>query len=180
MESLQGSLLVAGGGLFDPNFRRSVVLVAEHSEEGALGLVLNRPAPVAVEQAAPPVAGLVEPGATLFLGGPVQPEAAIVLVEFDRPERAGQIILGSIGFPPADVPPEALRGIRRARVFSGYSGWGPGQLESELAESSWIVEPARPDDVFTGDPGQLWNAVLRRKGGQYRILALMPHDPSTN
>jgi putative transcriptional regulator len=180
VESLKGSLLVAGGQLFDPNFRKAVVLLAEGGEEGAMGLVLNRPASVSVQEAAPSLASLVPPGAPLFLGGPVQPEQAIVLAEFDDPALAGTLVLDSIGLPMSGLAPEDLKGIRRARVFAGFAGWGPGQLEGELAMSSWIVEPALPADVFTEDPGELWSAVLRRKGGSYQLLSLMPWDPSSN
>ena len=184
MENLRGSLLLAGGKLYDPNFRRSVVLVAEHGDEGALGLILNRPADIRVEEAAPPLAELaelVEPGAQLFLGGPVQKEAVIVLAEFAGDAGYGTPVLGSIGFAPPDLEPEVLRGILRARVFAGYAGWGPGQLEGEVGEEAWIVEPARADDVFTCEPERLWTSVLRRKGGdEYKMLSLMPFDPSSN
>ncbi|MGH2733354.1 MAG: YqgE/AlgH family protein [Actinomycetota bacterium] len=180
MDSLQGSLLLAGGHLFDPNFRRSVILVTHHGEEGALGLVLNRPATVAVEDAAPALASLVEPGARLFLGGPVQREMTMALAEFDHEGLAGKIVVGSIGFLPTDVAAGILRGVRQVRIFAGYAGWGPGQLEAELAESSWITEPAGADDVFTERPEELWSSILKRKGGRYRTLALMPFDPSTN
>lgn len=180
MQNLRGSLIVADGGLLDPNFRRTVVLVAEHREEGAVGLVLNRPAGVTVEEAAPGLAGLVPPGAPVFVGGPVQPETAVILAEFDRPDRADLAVLGSIGLPRTDAEPDALEGVVRARIFAGHSGWGPGQLERELAESAWIVEPARPEDVFSDEPEGLWSAVLRRKGGRYRLLSLMPDDPSAN
>lgn len=182
-ENLRGCLLLAAGQLFDPNFRRTVVLIAEHGEEGAVGLVLNRPAHVMVEEAAPTLAGLVTPGTALFLGGPVQKEAVIVLAEFDHDALSslpGPPVVGTIAFAPADLDPQDLHGIRRARVFAGYAGWGPGQLEGELGESAWIVEPARPEDVFTDHPDRLWMAVLRRKGGEYDMLSLMPDDPSSN
>jgi putative transcriptional regulator len=180
VEKLQGSLLVAGGQLFDPNFRKAVVLLADGGESGAMGLVLNRPAPVTVEEAAPALASLVPSGAPLYLGGPVQPDQAVVLAEFDDPALAGTLVTGSIGLPMAGLAPEDLKGIRRARVFAGFAGWGPGQLEGELSMSAWIVEPALPSDVFTEEPDHLWSAVLERKGGSYRILALMPWDPSSN
>ncbi|GAC1375594.1 MAG: YqgE/AlgH family protein [Actinomycetota bacterium] len=182
-ENLRGSLLLAAGQLFDPNFRRTVVLIAEHGDEGAVGLVLNRPADVLVKEAAPTLSGLVTPGAALFLGGPVQKEAVIVLAEFDLDALAslpGRPVIGTIAFAPPDLDPINLQGIRRARVFAGYAGWGPGQLEGELGESAWIIEPARPEDVFTDHPERLWMAVLRRKGGEYHMLSLMPDDPSSN
>src|SRR5207244_622685 len=129
METLRGSLLLAAGGLFDPNFRRTVVLIAEHGEEGALGLVLNRPAKVRVQDAAPLLSGLVEPEASLFVGGPVQPEAVLVLAEFTDPVFADRPVVGAVGFADPDLDPTLVQGIVRARVFAGYSGWGPGQLE---------------------------------------------------
>jgi putative transcriptional regulator len=178
--SLRGHLLVAGPGLVDPNFRRTVVLVGEHGEEGAMGLVLNRPTPATVHEAVPPLAELVDPEELVWAGGPVQPQAIVVLGEFDEPERAATLVIGSVGFLPAEVEPETIGTLSRTRVFAGYAGWGPGQLENELAEESWIVEPAVPDDVFCDAPGELWSIVLRRKGGPYELLSLMPPDPSLN
>ena len=180
MDTLRGSLLLAAGGLFDPNFRRTVVLIAEHGEEGALGLVLNRPAKVRVQDATPLLSGLVEPEAPLFVGGPVQPEAVLVLAEFTDAVFADRPVVGAVGFADPGLDPTLVQGIVRARVFAGYSGWGPGQLEGEMGESAWIVEPALPDDVFTFEPERLWTSVLRRKGGGYRMLSLMPDDPSSN
>jgi putative transcriptional regulator len=180
-QSLRAQLLIASPALLDPNFHRTVVLVTEHTEEGAMGLVLNRPSQVAVADAIAHLAGLVEDGAVVYVGGPVQPEAVVALAELDEPEAAAALALGDIGFLPADGDPDELAGVvRRARIFAGYSGWGAGQLESELEESAWIVEAAEPDDVFTSDPGQLWSESLRRKGGTYAVIALMPPDPSVN
>jgi putative transcriptional regulator len=178
--NLRGHVLVAAPALLDPNFRRTVVLVGEHGEEGALGVVLNRPSGVTVADAAPPLAALVDASEPVWVGGPVQPAAIVVLGEFDDPERAAALVVGPVGFLPAEVDPDELGALARARVFAGYAGWGPGQLESELAEDSWIVEEAVPDDVFSTDPESLWGAVLRRKGGPYAVLALMPPDPSVN
>ena len=180
MESLQGHLLIAGSSLLDPNFRHTVVLIGHHDEEGAVGVVLNRRSEVEVADAAPPLAGLVEPGERLFIGGPVQSEAAVVLADLEHPDRAKVIAFGSIGFLPEETDPEELGEIRRARVFAGYAGWGPGQLEGEVDEGSWIVEPALPSDVFTDDPEALWGVVLRRKGPRFALLASMPLDPSMN
>jgi putative transcriptional regulator len=180
-ESLRGQLLVAGPSLVDPNFHRTVVLVGEHGEEGAMGVVLNRPSGVTVGEAVPPLVDLVDEGGPVYVGGPVQPEAIVVLGEFEEPERASVLIVGAIGFLPGEIDDAAELGpLARSRVFAGYAGWGPGQLEAELAESSWIVEPAVPDDVFVTDPADLWSGVLRRKGGPYAVLALMPPDPSLN
>lgn len=179
MESLQGYLLIASPSLLDPNFRRTVVLVAEHGDDGALGVVLNRPSETEVVEAVPPLAGLVEAGDVVHVGGPVQPSAVVVLAEFVDPAAAPLLVVGDVGFLPAEVDAETIGETRRARVFAGYAGWSPGQLEAELEEPSWFVEPALADDVFS-DPDEVWSDVLRRKGGQYAVLALMPPDPSLN
>jgi putative transcriptional regulator len=179
--SLKGRLLVATPALFDPNFRRAVVLVGEHGEEGAMGLVLNRPSDVTVGEAVPPLAAVAGADDRVHVGGPVQPEAVLVLAEFLDPSAAATIVVGEVGFASSEGEFDEIAGaVRRARVFAGYSGWGPGQLESELEEESWLVEPAEGVDLFPGPGDDLFAEVLRRKGGTYRMLALMPEDPSSN
>jgi len=180
VQSLKGQLLIAGPGLLDPNFHRTVVLVGEHSEEGALGVVLNRVSESTVDDAIPELVALVDGREVIHVGGPVQPAAIVVLAEFADREQAGAIVLDSVGFLPSEVDPQDLPDVGRARVFAGYAGWGPGQLDGELAEGSWIVEPALPEDVFTLEPEALWSAVLQRKGGPFGVLAMMPPDPSQN
>ena len=181
-ELLRGKLLIAGPTLLDPNFARTVVLVAEHTEDGAMGLVLNRPAGTLVGEAVPDLSWLVSDDDPVWVGGPVAETAVVVLAEWERPELAGALVEADLGFVGADADgPEQLEGaIRRARVFAGHAGWGPGQLEGELAEEAWIVEPPRREDVFTEDPEGLWAAVLRRKGSRFALLATMPPDPSVN
>jgi putative transcriptional regulator len=180
VESLRGHLLIAGPSLLDPNFWRTVVLVGEHSEEGALGVVLNRSSETPVEEALPELTLLAEDLGAVHVGGPVQPSAVVVLADFVDPHAAETLVLDSVGFLPSEVEPDTLGELRRARVYAGYAGWGPGQLDGELDEGSWIVEPARPEDVFTDDPESLWSEVLRRKGGPFAVLAAMPPDPSLN
>jgi putative transcriptional regulator len=133
-----------------------------------------------VDEAVPELTALVDGDEAVHVGGPVQPSAIVVLADFAEPERAGALVLGSVGFLPAEVDPDELGELRRVRVFAGYAGWGPGQLDDELEEGSWIVEPAVPEDVFTPAPDELWSDVLRRKGGPFGLLALMPPDPSMN
>jgi putative transcriptional regulator len=179
--TLRGRLLVAAPSLLDPNFRRAVVLVTEHSEGGAMGLVLSRPSEAPVAEAVPQLEELVDDEAVVHVGGPVEPAAVVVLAEFDDPEESAAMVFGDIGFLPADCDPALVAGAtRRTRVFAGYCGWAPGQLEGELEEDAWFVEPSEEDDVFSDEPEGLWSAVLRRKGGQYAVLALMPPDPSMN
>jgi putative transcriptional regulator len=180
MESLRGHLLISSGGLFDPNFRHTVVLIGEHNAEGALGVVLNRALEVTVEQAVPSLSGFVPSGTPLYQGGPVRPTSPVLLAEFSNPASADLLVFGSVGFLVGDVSPDIQREIVRARVYAGYAGWGPGQLEAEMAGEGWIVEPAREEDVFTDAPDLLWSRVLVRKGGKYRQLAKVPFDPTTN
>jgi putative transcriptional regulator len=179
METLRGRLLVSNGSLFDPNFRHTVVLIVEHGDDGALGLVLNRPAPSTVSESVPELAELVEAAENIYIGGPVQPEAAVILAEFDPTSVPDELLLANIGLV-GEFDLEDTTGITRARVFGGYSGWGPGQLEDELERNDWFVEPAQAEDVFTSDPAHLWHQVLERKGGRFAMLARMPFDPSHN
>ena len=179
MDSTRGKLLIAGPGLLDPNFFRTVVLVVEHSEDGALGLILNRPSETTVGEAVSELEEMLESDDPLFIGGPVQPSSLIVLAEFDDPEHAAVIAFQDIGvLSTADG--EQPRGVRRGRAFVGHSGWGPGQLDSELEREDWIVEPAAREDAFTTEPLDLWEMVLTRKGGSYALVARMPPDPSVN
>ena len=179
--SLRGQLLVAGPALVDPNFRRTVVLIGEHGDEGAMGVVLNRASETLVEDAVPPMAPLTAPDELVFLGGPVQPEAVVVLADFADVEQAEVAVVDSIGFLPGEIEDtSALGELRGVRIFAGYAGWAPGQLEEELAERSWVVLPARSSDVFTNAPDGLWTEVLRRHGGGLAVLALLPEDPHAN
>ena len=177
VDPLRGKLLIAAPALHDPNFERTVVLVAEHSDEGALGLVLNRPSDVELREGVPELAGLVEAGEPIFLGGPVEPSGILVLAEFEDVQEAAGVALGDIGFVGPKPP---VSGIGRSRAFAGHAGWAAGQLDAEVAAEGWIVEPALPADVFCDDPGELWSAVLRRKGGRYALLTRMPLDPRVN
>jgi putative transcriptional regulator len=180
MESLRGKLLVASPSLLDPNFRRTVVLVAEHGEDGAMGVVLNRESELEVVEAAPSLAGLVEEGARVHAGGPVQPTAVVIMAEFDDPVAAATLVVDDVGFVSAEAEFESLdEAVGRVRVFAGLAGWAPGQLEAELERDDWIVEPAVADDVFQDADG-LWSGVLERKGGEFALVARMPDDPSLN
>jgi putative transcriptional regulator len=172
-ESFSGQLLIATPAMAD-DFRRSVVLVVEHSEQGAFGLVLNRPSETTVGEAAPELGKLIGNEHVIHVGGPVQTNAVTAIGDHDDPETATKLIVGTVGMVDLDEPPQ----LSRLRVFVGYAGWGPGQLDSELEAEAWILEDLHPDDPFTG--GDLWARVLRRKGGEYALLARMPADPSVN
>jgi putative transcriptional regulator len=185
MDSLRGRLLVAGPTLQDPNFVRTVVLVGEHNDEGALGVVLNRPSDTTVGEAVPDLEDLAGAEDPVHVGGPVQPSAVLVLAEYAEPEAAPQLVTGDVGFLALEDEDEQVidhdgTPLRRARVFAGYAGWGPGQLEEELAREDWIVTESEAEDVFDEDATTLWSRVLDRQGGHMRLVARMPLDPSAN
>jgi putative transcriptional regulator len=186
--STRGRLLVATPPLVDPHFDRTVVYMLEHHHEGALGVVLNRP----IESPSIPVLGLgaweaamAEP-TTVFSGGPVSPEALIAVghrssgASTDHDEGWGGVSDG-VGTVDISLQPEEFDPpVDALRLFAGYSGWAPGQLDAELAAHAWIVVSAEPNDVFTSEPSQLWRAVLARQGGRVAWLAHAPADLSAN
>jgi putative transcriptional regulator len=180
MDSVTGQLLIATPGLTDANFWRTVVLIVEHSGEGALGLVLNRPSETTVGDAVSELHRLLDPADLLFVGGPVQPSALIVLAEFQRPDDAALIAFEDVGVLAGHAHDDPDAGIGRARAFAGHAGWGPGQLDGELERGDWILEPAVREDAFTSEALRLWQTVLTRKGGSYALVARMPPDPSVN
>jgi putative transcriptional regulator len=182
MDSLRGKLLLAAPALKDPNFDRTVVFIAEHSEDGAMGLVLNRPSEAPVVDAIPDLTWIADSDDLVYVGGPVAPNGVIVLAEWEDPSQAVVLVDDDLGFVPGDVEDtDALAAaVRRARVYAGHAGWGPGQLEDELAEEAWIVEAPLREELFSEDPEGLWSAVLRRKGREFALLSTMPPDPSLN
>jgi putative transcriptional regulator len=157
------------------------VLVCEHSEEGALGLVLNRAGDLTVGASAPQLADLTGDEAVIDIGGPVQTDALLVLAEFDDISQSGICVVENVGLVGDDSEMEDLvHGTGRVRIFAGYAGWGPGQLDQELAREDWFVAPAGVDDIFNPDADELWARVLARKGGVFALVARMPVDPSVN
>jgi len=179
VESSRGQLLIAGPSMLDPNFQRTVVLIVEHTEQGAFGLVLNRPSETTVSEAVDELDRFVDGDDTLFIGGPVSQSALIVLAEFDDAQQAALVAFEDIGVL-GEHGGGALPETRRGRAFAGHAGWGPGQLDSELDQGDWILEPAHRDDAFSSAPLGLWESVLTRKGGSYALVARMPADPSMN
>jgi putative transcriptional regulator len=181
MDSLQGQLLIASPTMSDPTFARTVVAIANHDADGALGIVLNRPSDTEVAEAVPELEGVVETDEVVFVGGPVQPASIVVLAEFEDPGEAAFLVVEGIGLVSDATGLDRLdTATARRRIYAGYTGWGPGQLESEVEREDWIVEPALPQDVFDDEPLDLWTRVLERKGGQFRLLARMPIDPTVN
>lgn len=180
MTRLKGRLLISSGGLYDQNFRHTVVLVGEHDAMGAVGVVLNRPLDMTVESAVPALADLVGPGDPVFQGGPVEPDQAVLLAELADPGHVDVPVFGGVGFLTGEIPATVRPHVLRARVFVGHAGWGAGQLEEEMESDAWIVEPATADDVFTPSPDGLWRRILERKGPPYTTMARIPFDPSMN
>src|SRR5581483_5720291 len=179
-ESLRGKLLVATPALADPNFFRSVVLLLEHNEGGALGVVLNRPTDTPLDGALPLWAGVAAERAGVFTGGPVQPEAAIALGRAalgDEPDGFAPLLGGVGSVDLAREPDDVRPAPERLRVFAGYAGWGEGQLEGEIVQASWFVVDADPGDAWTRDPSGLWRAVLRRQHNRLKLFADCPVDP---
>ena len=172
-ESLAGRLLIASPSMPD-YFHRTVIAVIEHTEDGAFGLVLNRPSETTVAEASLELAELFGPEHVLRVGGPVQPNAVTAIGDHPDPADASKLIVGSVGMVDLEDPPE----LSRVSLFVGYAGWGAGQLDGELEQEAWIVDPTHPDDPFSED--DLWASVLARKGGEYALLARMPPDPSVN
>ena len=184
VDDLSGQLLLATPALLDPNFHRAVILVLDHGEHGAMGIILNRPLEVRVDAVLPAWQPYVTDPAVLFQGGPVGLDSALGLVALpgDRPEPAGvRRIDGSLALVDLDTEPESVvRQLSGIRVFAGYAGWGSEQLEREIREGSWYVVPAEPRDPFTAEPSLLWRQVLRRQPGELSYVANFPEDPSLN
>lgn len=179
-----GRLLVAAPQLADPNFSRTVVLVLEHDEPGAVGVVLNRPLHVEVGEILEPWADLAAavPPSVVFSGGPVSADAVIGLARCTSSQADGwQTVLAGVGVVDLSVSPTdqpvALDGVR---LFSGYAGWAPGQLDSEMDDGGWFVFDALAADAFCDRPDELWHDVLRRQGGAAGMLAAYPPSPSVN
>ncbi|MFD7444153.1 YqgE/AlgH family protein [Streptomyces sp. NPDC059909] len=183
VSSLTGRLLVATPALADPNFDRAVVLLLDHDEEGSLGVVLNRPTPVGVGDILESWADLAgEPG-VVFQGGPVSLDSALGLavIPGDEGPLGWRRVYGAIGLVDLEAPPELLASaLGSLRIFAGYAGWGPGQLEDELTEGAWYVVESEPGDVSSPSPENLWRSVLRRQRNELAMVATYPDDPSLN
>ncbi|GGS16293.1 UPF0301 protein [Streptomyces daghestanicus] len=186
VSSLTGRLLVATPALADPNFERAVVLLLDHDEEGSLGVVLNRPTPVGVGDILDGWAELAGDPGVVFQGGPVSLDSALGVAVVPGDGDGGaplgwRRVHGAIGLVDLEAPPELLApAVGSLRIFAGYAGWGPGQLEDELAEGAWYVVESEPGDVSSPLPGRLWREVLRRQRSELAMVATYPDDPSLN
>lgn len=180
--STAGHMLVAAPMLTDPNFERTVVLMLEHSDEGALGVVLNRPSGLAVAEILAGWAGVVAPPSLVFHGGPVSTDSALGLVRTNDNEALGvRRLPHDVGLVDLDTPAELVADVVTSmRVFAGYAGWGPSQLDDEITEGAWFVVDPLPDDAFTTEPEGLWVRVLRRQPPPLSLVASFPPDPALN
>lgn len=174
MTSLAGSLLLASPQLLDPNFFRTVVLLLEHTpEEGAFGVVLNRPSSSGLGEELPGWEPLLAEPEVVFVGGPVQPQVAVGLSGAASGSTASDVRVVDLSASPGNVDAPV-------RIFAGYAGWSPGQLEAELLEGGWVVAAAEAGDVFSPQPERLWRDVMRRQPGLTALLASFPLDPAMN
>ena len=181
---LTGRQLVATPVLTEPTFHRTVVLLLDHTEEGALGVVVNRPMEVDVSAVLPTWQPHVTAPGKLFQGGPVALDSALGLVAVpgDEEEPLGvRRLVGALGLVDLDTPPEVVvPELAGLRIFAGYAGWSAGQLEDEIEEGAWYVVDAESRDPFTDRPDELWRDVLRRQRGDLAWVATFPEDPTLN
>jgi putative transcriptional regulator len=181
----KGRLLVATPPLDDPNFDRTVVYMLEHHDQGALGVVINRPSGEELTEPLDRWRDLQPAPGSVFVGGPVETDALIALALAKQPlveptdelsPVSGRVASADLTVDPAFVAAQ----VSAVRIFRGYAGWGPGQLEGEIEAGAWLVLDAEPDDVFATEPEHLWRSVLRRQGGRLAWLADAPDDLSAN
>lgn len=177
-------LLVAAPTLVDPNFAETVVLLLDVDDDGALGVVVNRPSPVLVGDVLDGWGDVVAEPEVLFRGGPVSTEGAIAVGRLAHPGREPEGfrgVAGALGVVDLDAPAEVVgAGLADLRIFAGYAGWGAGQLEQEVAGGDWYVLTARETDAFRADPASLRRDVLRRQPGELAWHATRPADPEQN
>lgn len=190
--STKGHLLVATPPLADPNFDRSVVFMLEHTSDGAVGVVLNRPLAPHTLDGLDDWMAMVCPPAVVFAGGPVETDGLIALAEAhldvpslgdddDGTDEGWTLIAGELGSVDLARSPDSLAArVHRVRIFRGYAGWGPLQLDGELDAGAWMVLEAEAGDVFHPHPDELWRLVLRRQGGRLAWIADAPDDLSMN
>ncbi|MEH3033586.1 MAG: YqgE/AlgH family protein [Aeromicrobium erythreum] len=182
MDTLRGRLLVATPAIESGPFWRSVVYLLDHDEDGALGVIVNRPLPSDVEDVLPQWSRFVNAPDCLFDGGPVAMDSALAVgVSLEGSEPEGwRPMTGRVGLVDLDGPPPAAGVLRGLRVFAGYAGWSGGQLEGELEEGSWVVVDARDEDLVSPRPEDLWRDVLRRQDDDTRFWTTFPADPHVN
>ena len=182
-EPLSGRLLVAAPALRGSTFDNAVVLMLSHDGDGALGVIVNRPTEVRVGDVLPTWTEVVSEPRVVFQGGPVSLDSALGLVAVDGKDEPLGIrrVKGKLGVVDLDTPAEIVQpAVSAMRVFAGYAGWAPDQIEGEIDEGSWYVVDAEPTDAFWNDTDGMWQQVLRRQAGPLSFLATFPADPTMN
>jgi putative transcriptional regulator len=194
----KGEFLVAGPGMYDPNFRQSVVLLCEHNDRGSMGLVINRPTELVLTETVHQLSG-TDRDDLIYSGGPVQPDHLLILIRSEWAPPSSHHVFGDV-YLGTDLPtlkslihPDAAqesaaeaadvqsKPIEAAfRGYAGYAGWSPGQLDTEMETDSWIIVPADSKWIFDADPKIIWPELMRSLGPRHAKYATMPRDPSLN
>ena len=180
MDSTRGQLLIAGPGLSDTNFWRTVVLIIEHSDDGALGLVLNRPSETTVGEAVSELEALLDDDDPVYIGGPVQPSALIVLAEFEDTEAAALIAFEDVGVLGGGLDQATSPACAAGGRSSATPAGGPASSTRRSSAATGSSSPPCARTRSPRTPLELWSAVLTRKGGSFKLVARMPPDPSVN
>jgi len=194
----KGTLLIAGPGMYDPNFRQSVILLCEHNDRGSMGLVINRPTELVLTEVVHQLSG-AERDDVVYSGGPVQPDHLLILIRADWEPPSSHHVFSDVylgtdlatlqslvsGSESSDPPAEDSRGSHLPldavfRGYAGYAGWSAGQLDGELATESWIVVPGDSKWIFDADPKVVWPELMRSLGPKHAVYATMPRDPHLN
>ncbi|MFZ5863087.1 MAG: YqgE/AlgH family protein [Nitrospirota bacterium] len=194
----KGTLLIAGPGLYDPNFRQSVILLCEHNDRGSMGLVINRPTELVLTEAVHQLSG-TDRDDVIYSGGPVQPDHLLILIRSDAAPPSSHHVFGDV-YLGTDLPtlkslldpntareaapdaaePHPMPTESAFRGYAGYAGWSQGQLDAEMATDSWIVAPADSKWIFDADPKIVWPELMRALGPRHAKYATMPRDPGLN
>lgn len=182
---LAGQLLVATPALEDGHFKRSVVIILDHDDDGALGIILNRPTRISVDDVLPGWSDSVTAPRGLYEGGPVATDSALALgllmTDPDDEPLGWRRVFGRVGLVDLDAPSSVVDGaLVGMRIYAGYAGWSSAQLESEIEEGSWLVLGSTDDDLLHATPETLWHDVLRRQNNDLRMLSTYPDDPTMN
>ena len=175
--SLAGWVLVATPIITDPPFSRTVVAVIEHDAEGALGVIINLPSDLPVDRFLPEATNVVVPPRVIFVGGPVGADSALGILQADDANSIRPSPFAGISMVD---PTDQYREHGGMRVFAGFAGWSPDQLEDEIGEGAWWSVLAHRENFFTPQPELLWEATVRRVKGRVPLYATFPDDPSTN
>ena len=175
----KGQLLVATRQIGDLNFGKSVILLVAYEDGGgAMGVIVNRPTPIPLAKILPQFEALAGRDDQVWMGGPVLPTSLLVLLESSKPGADAETVFGDVHVLTSRGALEGVLASKkrpgRFRAYAGHAGWGPGQLENEIERGDWLVLPARPDIVFSKEPGEVWERLMERSEGEWTMLRLPP------